>query len=99
MATLPEPKIPTNVTRPLTEKEREDYEKSVDLWNKVRRCERTVPTFIPPPYSEVEKIPELCLGCETGTDNNDSHCIIDPVTGDTVYHPECYCMNKHTHTK
>jgi len=96
MASLPEPKSPVNITKPLTEKEKIDYDRFIEEWNKIRRSQNALHTFQQKQkQKEEEEIPELCRGCETGTDNDYSHCIIDPKTGDTIYHPECYCMNKH----
>ena len=75
MSTLPEPLSPINVTKPLTEEEKIQHQKDVDDWKKWKQWKET--------------IPDLCLGCETGTDHDGPHTILDH-NGGTIYHPECY---------
>ena len=39
--------------------------------------------------SPEQAIPTECAGCETGVDYDGAHQIMDPITGETRYHPNC----------
>ena len=75
MSTLPQPISPRNVTKPLTSEEIKQHQDNFDDWKKWKLWKAS--------------ISELCLGCETGTDHDGPHTIIDH-NGETIYHPDCY---------
>ena len=75
MSILLKSESPRNITKPLTEEEKIQHQEDVDDWKRWKQWKET--------------ITELCLGCETGTDHDGPHTILDH-NGETIYHPECY---------